>query len=162
MSTPVTSPTASAGANALDHTELRAWSGFLRAHARLIAELDQDLLGAHGLPLRSYDVLLQLAQAGGRRLRMSELADAVVLSRSGLTRLVDRLERQGYVERRPCPSDARGSLAALTPLGLRRLRDSRATHLAAIRRLFLSHFDQRELETMGDFADRILQAPRGV
>ena len=89
--------------------ELAAWRGFLQTHARLTRRLDEELRAAHDLPLTSYDVLVQLEGAPGREMRMSELADAVLLSRSGLTRLVDRLERQGLIERRECPDDACGA-----------------------------------------------------
>src|SRR3978361_1060863 len=86
--------------------ELDAWRGFLRTHATLVRELDEELTEQHGLPLSSYDVLIQLAEAPDGMLRMSPLADAVLLSRSGLTRLVSRLASQGMVERRECENDA--------------------------------------------------------
>jgi len=121
----------------LDAAELAAWRGFLRAHARLLRELDAQLLGAHGLPVSSYEVLLFLADAEGGSLRMSELADSVLLSRSGLTRLVDRLERDGYVRREPCSSDARGLNAVITTAGRRKFAAARKTHLAGVRELFL-------------------------
>nr|MCW2728789.1 transcriptional regulator, MarR family [Aeromicrobium sp.] len=88
----------------LTETELGAWRSFLRAHAQITRKLEADLVAEHELPLPSYDVLLQLAESPGRRLRMTELADRVLLSRSGLTRLVDRLEREGLVERAACPN----------------------------------------------------------
>src|SRR3954463_8384097 len=94
--------------------ELDAWRGFLRAHATLVRELDEELTERHGLPLSSYDVLVQLDESPDGRLRMSSLADAVLLSRSGLSRLVTRLEKQGLLEREECPSDARGAFAAIT------------------------------------------------
>jgi len=124
--------------------ELAAWRGFLQTHARLVRELDDELRAEHGMPLTSYDVLVQLEAAPERAMRMSELADAVLLSRSGLTRLVDRLEREGLLERRECPDDARGSLAALTDAGAKRLADARPTHLAGVRRLFLEPLDEPE------------------
>jgi DNA-binding MarR family transcriptional regulator len=143
----------------LGEDEQRAWGGFLRAHANLVAELDRELESAHGLPLRSYDVLIQLARAPEGRLRMSELADAVVLSRSGLTRLVDRLARQGYVERRPCPTDARGAWAVLTPAGRERLREASGTHIDSVRRRFLGRFSAQELRRLGDFWERLGASP---
>jgi DNA-binding MarR family transcriptional regulator len=94
--------------------------------------LEADLMAAHDLPLPWYDVLLQLAEAPERRLRMTELAGRVLLSRSGLTRLVDRLEREGLVERAACPTDARVTHAVLTDAGLERLREAAPTHLASI------------------------------
>ncbi len=106
----------------LDERELRAWRGLLRVHAALTKALDAELESEHRLPLSSYEVLLHLAFTDGERLRMSDLADAVVLSRSGLTRLVDRLERDGLIARESCPSDARGSYARLLPPAARSSR----------------------------------------
>lgn len=108
------------------------WRRFLQAHARLERLLDEDLRAEHDLSLAEYDALLQLAEAPGRRLRMHQLADRVLLSRSGVTRLIDRLVRDGSVERDPCLSDARGAEAVLTPAGLIRLRNASATHLRGI------------------------------
>ena len=82
---------------------LAAWRGFLRTHTHLLRQLEQDLQANRKIALGSYDVLVQLAEAEGNRLRMSELAEAVLLSRSGLTRLVDGLQRDGLVERQPDP-----------------------------------------------------------
>jgi DNA-binding MarR family transcriptional regulator len=137
-----------------------AWRGFLRVHAALIRELDAELDAAHDLPLSSYDVLLQLAEAPDRRLRMSDLAGSVLISPSGLTRLVDRLEREGLVERHRCTSDHRGTFAALTEQGLARLREAAATHLDGVRRLFVAHFSEAELERLGGYWERVLSATR--
>src|SRR3954454_10750472 len=104
--------------------ELDAWRGFLRTHAPLVRELDDELTERHGLPLSSYDVLVQLDEAPEGRLRMSSLADAVLLSRSGLSRLVTRLEGQGLIERAECPNDARGAFAAITNAGRARLDEA--------------------------------------
>lgn len=139
----------------LSEPERRAWVGFLRTHANLVNELDRELEASHGLPLRSYDVLLQLARAPQRSLRMSDLADAVVLSRSGLTRLVDRLVEQGYAERRRCPEDARGAFAQITPAGLARVREAAGTHLESVRRHFLSRLTSAQLKALGDCWDRL-------
>jgi DNA-binding MarR family transcriptional regulator len=138
--------------------ELAAWRGFLQTHARLTRRLDEELRAAHDLPLTSYDVLVQLEGAPGRQMRMSELADAVLLSRSGLTRLVDRLERQGLIERRECPDDARGSLAALTGAGAARLAEARPTHIAGVRRLFLEPLDHAERRQMAAVWEQLLEA----
>src|SRR2546423_14242606 len=105
--------------------ELDAWRGFLRTYATLVRELDEELTERHGLPLSSYDVLVQLDEAPDGRLRMSSLADAVLLSRSGLSRLVTRLESQGLIERTECPSDARGAFAGITDKGRDRLHGAR-------------------------------------
>ena len=103
---------------------LAAWRSFLRTHTHLLRRLGQDLQTHHKIALASYDVLVQLAEAPEDRLRMSELAEAVLLSRSGLTRLVDRLQREGLVERQPDPGDARGLFTVLTPFGRSALRDA--------------------------------------
>src|SRR5262245_26367215 len=124
--------------NQLSPLELGAWRGFLRAHAALVRELDRELETEHGLPLTQYEVLLYLNDAPEQQLRMSELAASVLLSQSGVTRLVDRLERQGLVVREPCPSDGRGLLARITDEGRQRLAEARPTHLAGVRARYLS------------------------
>lgn len=116
---------------------LGAWRAFIGSHARLTRQLDEELQRAHGLSLAEYDALLQLATAPERRLRMSVLAERVLLSRSGITRLVDRLVADGMVERSACPTDARGSMAAITHPGVRSLRAASRTHLDGVRRYFL-------------------------
>lgn len=120
-----------------DDPRLSAWRAFLHAHARLLRRLDEELQAEHGLSLAEYDALLQLAHAPDRRLRMSVLAERVLLSRSGITRLVDRLEGSGMVARSACVTDARGAEASLTPSGLDRLRAASRTHLDGIERYFL-------------------------
>jgi DNA-binding MarR family transcriptional regulator len=116
----------------LTSTELGAWRTFLRAHATVVRALESELMAEHDLPLASYDVLVQLSEAPDWRLRMTELADRVLLSRSGLTRLADRLEREGLLRREACPSDARGTLAVLTDAGLARLEAAWPTHLRGV------------------------------
>src|SRR3954471_13793963 len=121
-----------------------AWGGFLRTHAKLVRELDEELTRVHGLPLSSFDVLVQLANAPDDRMRLSQLADAVLLSRSGLSRLVTRLVDQGLVERRGGARDARGALASLTDEGQKRLDDARETHRAGVRERFLSRLNESQ------------------
>ena len=133
----------------LDEEELAAWRGMLRAHAELVRELDAELAREHDMPLSSYEVLLFLNDSEDGRMRMSELADSALLSRSGLTRLVDRLERQGLLKRERCESDARGWFAEITPEGRRVFGAARKTHLDGVRRAFLSHFSRDELRTLG-------------
>jgi DNA-binding MarR family transcriptional regulator len=140
----------------LTDVERGAWVGFLRAHHALVAELDDELRREHDLPLTSFDVLVQLDRAPDRQLRMSELADAVLLSRSGLTRLVERLEAKGLLERRECTEDARGAYAVLTDKGRDRLDEARGTHIAGVRERFLERFDDRELRSLGDLWQRVL------
>jgi DNA-binding MarR family transcriptional regulator len=141
---------------ALSARELRAWRGMLRTHATLTKALDAELEASHGLPLSSYEVLMHLNDAEGQRMRMSDLAALVILSRSGLTRLVDRLEREGLIERQSCASDARGSFATLTTAGGRKLAAARATHLAGVRAMFLDHFTPEEQELLGAAWERLL------
>ena len=139
----------------LTGTELGAWRGMLRVHAALVRELDAELDAAHELPLTSYDVLIYLQSAPEKRLRMAELADSVLLSRSGVTRLVDRLEREGLIVRDTCTSDGRGCFAVLTHDGEQALARARPTHLSGVRERFLRHFSDDELRLLGGFWERV-------
>ncbi len=139
----------------LDEVELRAWRGLLRAHALLVKRLDAELESAHGLPLTSYEVLLHLAKAQDCKMRMCDVAESVLLSRSGLTRLVDRLERDGYVERVSCADDARGAFARLTDDGRAKLQAASSTHLEGVRQHFLAHFDASELAVLAEAWERV-------
>lgn len=154
--TRTSTPARRTGGERLTPLELGAWREFLRTHAVLTRQLDEELRRSHGLPLSSYDVLVNLAGAPDRQMRMSELADAVLLSRSGLTRLVERLEREGLLQRADCPSDARGSLAVLTEAGLARLAEARKTHLRGVRERFIDRFDDAELEQLAAWWQRVL------
>lgn len=128
---------------------IATWRAFLIAHARLSRLLDEDLRAEHDLSLAEYDALLQLAEAPGRRLRMHQLADRVLLSRSGVTRLIDRLVKDGSVERNICLTDARGAEAVLTPAGLNRLRTAAGTHLRGIGDHFLAPIEPKDLPAVG-------------
>jgi DNA-binding MarR family transcriptional regulator len=141
--------------------ELRAWRGLLRAHACLAKRLDAELEQAHGLPMTSYEVLHRLDEASGGRMRMCDLAEQAQLSRSGLTRLVDRLERERLISRCSCDHDARGSYACLTELGAERLEEARVTHMAVIRENFFSRFSEEELDMVAELWERIA-APCGT
>jgi DNA-binding MarR family transcriptional regulator len=136
-----------------------AWRGLLRAHACLAKRLDAELEAAHGLPMSSYEVLSNLKDQPGGRMRMCELAEQAQLSRSGLTRLVDRLERETLLERCSCAHDARGSYACLTQTGRERVEAARVTHVAVVREHFLSRFSESELSVLADMWERI--APCG-
>ncbi len=138
--------------------ELAVWRLFLRAHAQVMRRLENDLVQEHGLPLASYDVLVQLVEAPERRLRMTELADRVLLSRSGLTRLVDRLERDGLVTREACESDARGMFAVLTDLGYQRLRRATPTHLRGIDRYAMGQLTPEQVAALGEAMERLVSA----
>ena len=140
----------------LSRLELSAWTGFLRAHAALVHELDRQLETAHGLPLTQYEVLLYLERAPAKRLRMSELARSVLLSQSGVTRLVDRLEALGLVVRAQCADDRRVLWAQMTDEGMRRLAEARPTHLAGVRARFLDRFDEDELRRLAEAWERVL------
>jgi DNA-binding MarR family transcriptional regulator len=134
--------------------ELGAWRAFLRAHAGLTRRLEEDLLREQQLPLAMYDVLFQLLDAGGR-LRMTELAGAVLLSRSGLTRLVDRMVTAGYVRREPSPGDARGVFAVLTDQGFERLKAASPTHLGGIASYVVDRLDPDELMALGRACEKL-------
>jgi DNA-binding MarR family transcriptional regulator len=140
----------------LSPAEYAAWAGLLRAHAALVHELDRELESTHGLPLTQYEVLLHLERAPEHRLRMSELARSVLLSQSGVTRLVDRLEARGLVVRAQCPEDRRVLWTQMTEEGHRRLLEARPTHLAGIRARFLDRLDESELRALGAAWERIL------
>jgi DNA-binding MarR family transcriptional regulator len=146
----------------LTDAELAAWRGFLRVHAALSAELDRELQAEHDLPLSSYDVLVTLRSAEGHRLRMADLADRALLSRSGMTRLVDRLAKLGLLRRELCADDARGCFAVLTEAGLAALEPARRTHLDGVRRRFLDELEPGDLERLGALWERIVPgAPVG-
>jgi DNA-binding MarR family transcriptional regulator len=131
-----------------DDWRLAAWRSLLRTHNHLWRELEHQL-HVHGkIAMGSYDVLLQLAEAPGNRLRMSELAEAVLLSRSGLTRLVDRLQKEGLVQRQPDPEDARGMYTVLTGKGRDALRDASKVHLAGVAELVLDRLSDLELRQL--------------
>jgi len=135
--------------------ELAAWRAFLRAHAVITRALEAELVAEQDLPLASYDVLVQLAEAPGHRLRMTELADAVLLSRSGVTRLVDRLEKAGLVARCRVEGDGRGVAAELTSDGLARLRVASRTHLAGVARHFAARLDPDDLAALERISRRL-------
>ena len=139
----------------LDGSALDAWRAFLQSHAAILRELDADLTAKHAVTASDYEVLLYLAQAPDRRMAMSSLAENTRLTRSGITRLVDGLVGTGLVERTPCPEDARVSYACLTDDGYEKLRQAGCTHVASIQRLFLDHFEPRELRRLADLLGRL-------
>ncbi len=139
----------------LDGSALDAWRSYLQSHASILRELDASLLAEHAMTTRDYEVLLYLAQADERRLPMSALAESTMLTRSGITRLVDGLVQGGMIERISCPSDARVSYARLTDAGFEKLARAGCTHVASIQRLFLDHFTGTELEELADLLGRL-------
>ena len=128
---------------------LAPWRAFLVAHARVSRRLDDELRAEHDLSFAEYDALLTIATAPGRRIRMRRLADQVLLSKSGVTRLIDRLVADGLVERDTCMTDARGAEAVLTEAGLDRLRVASTTHLRGIADHFLDVLDADQLAEVG-------------
>jgi DNA-binding MarR family transcriptional regulator len=141
-------PVAAGAAVSPDDWRLAVWRSFLRTHNHLLRQLEQQLTEHGKLALGNYDVLVQLAEAPGHRLRMSELAQAVLLSRSGLTRLVDRLQKDGLVQRQPDPDDARGMYTVLTAKGRDTLRDASRVHLAGVNSLVLDRLSEAELRQL--------------
>ena len=141
-----------------DDPRLGAWRAFLRAHAQVVRRLERDLAAEQDMALTDYDVLVQLAGSDQRRLRMSELADRLLLSRSGVTRLVDRLVMDGLVERVTCDDDRRGQWAALTDTGLARLRAAAPTHLRGVSRHFLDRLSSDELASLQRMLEPIAEA----
>ena len=135
---------------------LQTWRSFLVAHAQIRRILERELQAEQSLGLGEYEVLLMLARAENRQLRMNELADRLVLSRSGVTRLVDRLEAESLVERASCATDRRGSWATLTDAGHARLRRAAPTHLRGVGEHFLDRIPQAELEALQRTLDRVL------
>ena len=135
---------------------LSAWRTFLRAHARVVRELERELQAEQQLALTDYDVLVQLAAVSDRRLRMSELADRLLLSRSGATRLVDRLVAEGLVGRAASESDRRGQWAVLTDAGYERLRTASPTHLRGVAAHFLDRLSADDLAALDRMLRRVL------
>ena len=141
----------------LTATEEAAWAGFLHAHAELWRELEKRLAPS-GLNMNDYAVLVTLQSAGESGVRMTDLAKRTRMSSGGFTRLADRLQAQGLIERRRCDSDGRGSFAVITPAGADRLGSARVGHLDDVRELFLNHLSDEELRSMGDSFARIRAA----
>lgn len=135
--------------------QLEVWRLFLRIQRRLSRRLEEDLQSKHELPLAWYDVLVRLVEADDHRLRMAELADQVMLSPSGLTRLVDRLVKEGLVQREHAEQDGRGFYAVLTEAGYERLRDASGTHLRGIKDYVISSYTPEELATVAALLSRL-------
>ena len=135
--------------------ELAAWVNFLRAHAATTRRLNADLLADHGLTINDYEVLVYLANAPERALKRVELVERLLLTPSGITRLLSGLETAGYVERLACDTDGRAVYAKLTDTGLEKLRTAQETHMAGIRSLFLDRFSPEERETLAELLARL-------
>jgi DNA-binding MarR family transcriptional regulator len=142
----------------LSQTQIASWRSFLRAHAAVTRKLEADLIAECQLPLAWYDVLVQLVEAPGRRLRMTDLAGAVLISRSGLTRLVDRLVADGLVRREPAVDDARGTFAVVTDAGYERLRAATPTHLRGVGGYVIDRISPEQLAALGEACAQIAAA----
>jgi DNA-binding MarR family transcriptional regulator len=135
--------------------QLEGWVSFLRAHAAITRELSAQLQREHGLTLNDYEVLLHLSHADGGRMRRVDLAQQILLTASGITRLLEGLERAGYVAKETCASDARVSYAKVTDEGLEKLRSAATTHLRGIDELFLSRYSGSELTALAELLGRL-------
>ncbi len=145
----------------LDGVALDAWRSYLQSHASILRVLDAELVAEQGMTTRDYEVLLYLSQAEERKLPMSALAESTMLTRSGITRLVDGLVASGLIERVSCASDARVSYAQLTDAGYEKLRAAGCTHVAGINRLFLEHYTEDEIEQLASLLSRLPGASAG-
>jgi DNA-binding MarR family transcriptional regulator len=143
----------------LDGVALEAWRSYLQSHASIVRALDAELHAEHAITTRDYEVMLYLAQADGRQLPMSALAQRTMLTRSGITRLIDGLVASDLVERVACRDDARVSYARLTVAGYEKLRCAGATHVASVNRLFVERFDATELRGLADLLSRLPGTP---
>jgi DNA-binding MarR family transcriptional regulator len=138
-----------------ERPSLLAWVGLLRSHSALTRALNAELVSDHGLTINDYEVLLHLARAPERQLRRVDLAERLLLTASGITRLLDGLERAGYVTKGPCKSDARVTYAVLTDEGLEKLRAAADSHVGGVRQQFESRFSEDELETLAGLLARL-------
>ena len=148
-----------AGTPWLDDVEMRAWRSLLRAHSRLLSRLDAELQSSQGMSAADYGVLVQLSEQEGGRMRMSELAELLLLSPSGLTRRLDGLVSAGLVERHRCPTDRRGAYAVLTPAGRARLEAAAPDHVQQVRRHFVDRLSRRQLAALADALDKVSAGP---
>jgi DNA-binding MarR family transcriptional regulator len=144
-----------ASSSTLDGAALEAWRSYLQSHASIVRMLDAELAAEHGMTTRDYEVLLYLAQADERHLPMSALAERTMLTRSGITRLIDGLVEAGWIQRVACPNDARVSYAQLTDAGYAKLREAGCSHVTSIRRLFLEHFTLQEIDQLASLLRRL-------
>ncbi|MBV9808713.1 MAG: MarR family transcriptional regulator [Solirubrobacterales bacterium] len=154
-------PDEGSNTSSLEGEALEAWRSYLQSHATILRVLDAELVSEHGVTTRDYEVLLYLAQAPERKLPMSALAESTMLTRSGITRLVDGLVAGGFIERTACQSDARVSYAQLTDEGLAKLRKAGCTHVRSIGRLFLEHFSAEETAQLASLLGRLPGAQPG-
>ncbi|WP_201733187.1 MarR family transcriptional regulator [Acidithrix sp. C25] len=146
----------------LNQREQNAWRKFLTLNALLMSRLDADLVAAHSISLAEYEVLVHLSEALGGTMRMSALANACFVSRSGLTRRLEHMVAAGFVEKTTCPTDRRGMNATITPLGFDKLNEAAPTHVNGVRRYFLSKYDEADLDILTIFVDRPIEELESV
>ena len=154
MSSQVLTPQASAS--------VEAWVRLLRAHAATTRALSGQLLVDHGLTINDYEALLRLSRAEDRRMRRVDLANELLLTASGVTRMLDGLERSGYVEKGTCATDARVTYAVLTPAGRQKLEAASSSHVVQVRELFEEQYTAAELETLGSLLGRLSHGSGGA
>ena len=143
----------------LSEPELRAWKALIDVTTGVMATLDVELRAEHGLSIGDYEVLVHISEAPEHFLRMTDLASRLRLSPSGITRRIDGLVREGLVERRPCPSDRRGSNAVLTEKGLRRLQEAAPTHVRGVRAHFVDQLSERQLANLASALAAVVLDP---
>ena len=143
----------------LESREVQVFVSLIRAHASVVRGLDRELVADHGLTINDYEVLLRLARAPDRMMRRVDLAQQVLLTPSGITRLLDGLQRHGYVEKAACDTDARVVYAKLTDAGRRKLKSATDDHVASICALFGERFNEDELASLCDFLERLEPKP---
>jgi DNA-binding MarR family transcriptional regulator len=148
--------------NWLSEPELRAWQALITVTTGVMATLDNELRAEHGLSIGDYEVMVHLSEAPEHYLRMADLAARLKLSPSGITRRIDGLVRDGLVERRPCPSDRRGSNAVLTEKGLRRLREAAPTHVRGVRAHFIDQLSERQLANLASALAAVVVDPNAA
>jgi DNA-binding MarR family transcriptional regulator len=134
---------------------MNAWVRYLRSHATLIRELNAELVNEHGLTINDYEVLLHLSRAEQRAMRRVDLANQILLTASGITRLLDGLERAGWVCKRHCESDARVTYAVLTDAGHEKLVEASEFHIDGIQRAFAAHYTEDELAAFAELLSRL-------
>jgi DNA-binding MarR family transcriptional regulator len=139
----------------LSPEQLHAWRAFLLAYARVVQQLNDDMQARSDMPLTWYDVLVHLSEAPGGTLCMTDLAESVFISRSGLTRLVDRMEHGGLVKRSPAPDDRRRMMASLTDEGFRRLAEAAPGHVEALRTVMIDLLDDTDIRALATVMDKI-------
>ncbi len=157
MSTPTTNIERAPGADQIP--EVGAWVGLLRAHAAVTRQFNRELIASHGLTINDFEVLMHLEHAEGGRLRRVDLAERVLLTASGITRLLDGLERSELVCKASCAADARVTYAEITDAGRARLACARVSHIEGVRGLFAERYSAQELADLTSLLGRLPQAP---